>query len=138
MPELVGNACVISLLASSRRINSAVASCVEMPIISFLLSADCCIYICDAAARSGTRFSLLKEEMFASTLPSSPSMTRRRSPMNFDVLTEIRFLSITQFSLYTLMSVFMTSSALCADSSLIVSFTMVPFLSLNSALNRVA
>ena len=57
------------------------------------------MYMLEAACTSGSRCWLLYEEMSSSTLPSSRSITPRRSLMNIDVLIAIWFRSFTQFSL---------------------------------------
>ena len=57
------------------------------------------MYMLEAACTSGSRCSLLYDDMSSSTFPSSRSITLRRSLMNIEVLTAIWFLSFTQFSL---------------------------------------
>ena len=71
--------------------------------------------------------------MLASTCPSSPSITPRRSPMNCEVLIAIWFLSRIQFSLYTSMSVLSMSSAFFGEVASVVSVITVPSLLSSSA-----
>ena len=51
------------------------------------------MYMAEAAITSGIMCSLLYDEMSESTLPSSPSMTPRRSLMKSEVEMAIWFLS---------------------------------------------
>ena len=57
-------------------------------------------------------------------------MTPRRTLMNIEVETAIWFLSLTQFSLYTEIMVFSTSSARCVETSRKVRSMAEAFLSL--------
>ena len=89
-------------------------------IISLFASRDTCMSMLADAPMFGMRFALLNLVMVLSTSPSSDSITCRRSEMNSLVLAVIWFLSLIQFSLYTLMSMLRTSTARWGFTSFMV------------------
>ena len=100
IPEFTGsNWSLADSLMSMLRIYLVMEIWLLISRIRLVVAVFCDRYILETALTSGSKFSLLNDEMSLSTSPNSCSISFRRSSIKREVLTMIWFLSFSQLLL---------------------------------------